>query len=248
MDEENVTQKDEQNEAPEQTNEAPEQEQPVQDEQPQATSDEQPVEAQEETPQPEATEDNKDSDSEEADESDTLEYYNDYLNKSGQNQMPELQVGDDGTLDVNNLNQWAQGVVQSAQYQSAKQFAELREEDRQWSKVYEKYPEVRENKKLRDLVHKQRLGNITAGGKNDVVKAAKEIFALRSEGLTEGKKSAQQSITRQKSADLETASTPTDTTSSRREELSILMTSRSRRVAEGARQQLLKDLIERGEI
>lgn len=250
MDESNVKPQDEENVAPEQSNETTEQPQEEAPEQPAETSQEQPAEevAEEKPTQQEVAEAKENTVNEEADESDTLEYYGDYLNKSGQSQLPQLNVGEDGTLDVNDLNNWAQGVSQNAQYMAAKQFAELREEDRQWNKVYEQYPEVRENKKLRDLVHKQRMGNIASGGKNDVIKAAKDIFALRSEGVTQGKKSAQESITRQKSANLESASTPTDTTSTRREELSLLMTSRSRKVAEGARQELLKEMIERGEI
>ncbi len=165
-------------------------------------------------------------------------------------QYQDLQVGEDGTLDVNQLNQWGRSVIDNAKAITAKELQAERMEDKQWKSLYKKYPEIEGDKKIRDMIHKQRVGNIITGGKDDVMGAWTSIRKYAADSKQEGVKSAQESITRQKSANLESASTPNNdaATKSKNQELLDLSASRNRRVAEPARQELLKGMIERGEI
>lgn len=163
---------------------------------------------------------------------------------------PKLEVGEDGTLDVNQLNDWANQVVNVAQQRSAQEAqAQVREKE-QWNSLYEKYPELKGNKKMRDLIHQQRMGRIVANGKDDVIGAWESIRKFADESKQQGVKSAQESIVRQKSANLESASTPNDQSSAkkRNEQLLDLSAARNRRTADEARHELLKGMIERGEI
>ena len=138
--------------------------------------------------------------------------YNDYtadisqfLNPS----QPQIQPDEEGYIDPNKFYQTVmQDVERKLEFQ--------RTEERNWQKVEKQYPEIVEDKELRDLVHAARLNDVTRGGKGDLEAAAKQVFNKLQAYKSQGKAQAQISETVQKSATLQTQtakSTPATTDS-----------------------------------
>lgn len=160
----------------------------------------------------------------------------------------QAAVNDDGTIDLSKLQEWADGVQIAAEQRASTTVDTKLQESQQWERVWKKYPDWKDNKQMRDLIHKQRIGNMYAGGKNDLVKAADTIAKISTKAEAEGRQRQQTSITQQKAASLETASNTTDSKQSNRRELVDKISSRNRQEAEDARNALLKDMIDSGEI
>lgn len=111
--------------------------------------------------------------------------------------QPQIQPDEDGYIDPNKFyNTVMQDVERKLEFQ--------RQEQRNWQKIEKQYPEIVEDKELRDLVHAARLNDVTRGGKGDLDAAAKTVFGKLQAYKSQGKAQAQISETVQKSATLQT--------------------------------------------
>lgn len=132
----------------------------------------------------------------------------------------QLPVDENNLIDPNALasqiNQRIAMAEQNAQARAQQIYNENDAEKRSWDKAYEKYPELKENKELRDMVHNARLGRVTEllSQTNDPTQIklptpsqmADTLFKYTSAKKEEGFNQAQQNTVVQKSGVLETAS------------------------------------------
>lgn len=129
-----------------------------------------------------------------------LQSENDYQPDISQFLAPSttnIQPDEDGYIDPNKFyNSVMQDVERKLEFQ--------RQEERAWRNVEKQYPEIVEDKELRDLVHAARLNDVTRGGKGDLNTAAKQVFNKLQAYKSQGKAQAQISETVQKSATLQT--------------------------------------------
>lgn len=180
-------------------------------------------------------------------------------------QMPELpqldfnniQTGDDGLIDPNVLataiNQQMASIEQRATAKAQQVYQEQRNEERSWEKAYEKHPELKSNKELRDLVHRARLGEVadllsksqdprsvklpTPGQVAD--KFFKNITSAKQEGM----KQATENVKVQSSAYVETSATKTDDGSDAIAKARQNINNPNKEVARQARNDLLKSML-----
>lgn len=167
-----------------------------------------------------------------------------------------LPTNEDGTVDadafqeaINNYGkQVFEAASQHAGQQSAQTYQLMRAEEKAWDKIQEDYPEVSQSKKLKRIIHNQRNADIMDGGRGDLRQAAKEVMEEFRGAKSQGKTEAQESIKVQQSAHLESSGvTSSNKTNKRKELYSQAINSRGRDRDE-ARQQLLKDMISKGDI
>jgi len=116
---------------------------------------------------------------------------------------PTIQPDEDGYIDPNKFYQQVMNdVEQKLQFQKS--------EERAWAKIEQKYPDIKSDKDLRDLVHAARLNDVTRGGKGDLNDAAGKVFEKLQNYQSKGKAQAQVSETVQKSANLQTQTANTN--------------------------------------
>jgi len=132
----------------------------------------------------------------------------------------QLPVDENNLIDPNALaSQINQRIAQAEQNAAARAqqlYAEQESEKRQWDKAYEKYPDLKNNKEMRDLVHNARLGKVTEllSSNSDPssiklptpAQVADNLFKYVGQAKTEGMQQANQNTQVQKSGVLETAS------------------------------------------
>lgn len=77
----------------------------------------------------------------------------------------QLPVDENNLIDPNALagmiNQRIAQSEQNAVANAQRIYAEQEQEKNLWTKAYEKYPDLKTNKELRDMVHQSRLGKVT---------------------------------------------------------------------------------------
>lgn len=136
----------------------------------------------------------------------------------------QLPVNEDNLIDPNalaqHLNSWQSQIEQNTMARTQQIYAEQEYEKGLWNKAYEKYPELKTDKDLRDMVHNARLGRVTEllSTERDPSKIKlptpaqtadtlfKRISAAKGAGFTQ----ANQNTTVQQSAVLETPGKPTN--------------------------------------
>lgn len=134
-----------------------------------------------------------------ADEPSQIQDYTNDISQFINPSQPQIQPDEDGYIDPNKFYQTVmQDVNRTLEFQ--------RQEERNWQKVEKQYPEITQDKELRDLVHAARLNDVTRGGKGDLEAAAKTVFGKLQAYKSQGKAQAQISETVQKSATLQTQS------------------------------------------
>lgn len=168
-----------------------------------------------------------------------------------------LPVGDDNLIDPNALagaiNQQMATIEQRAVAQAQQAFQEQRAEERAWEKTYEKHPELKTNKELRDLVHRARLGEVadllskTQDPRSvklpTPTQVADKFFKNISSAKQEGYKQATENVKVQNSAYVETATTKTDDSSDAFAKARQNINNPNKEVAKQARQDLLKSML-----
>lgn len=165
------------------------QEQPVEQEE-QAPSQEQ--EQVVETPQPEPEQVQDTQPEYDPSDVDTAQY----LRQMQQQQT--VQPDDDGYIDPNAYRQSIlQEVEQKLQFQE--------QERRAWEAIESKFPEVKNDKELRDLIDAQRFADVAKGGAGNLSKIAQSVVGKMKSYQQQGKVQAQVSEKVQKSAGLQTA-------------------------------------------
>lgn len=119
-----------------------------------------------------------------------------YLRQMQQQQT--VQPDDDGYIDPNAYRQSIlQEVEQKLQFQE--------QERRAWEAIESKYPEVKNDKELRDLIDAQRFADVAKGGAGNLSKIAQNVVGKMKSYQQQGKVQAQVSEKVQKSAGLQTA-------------------------------------------
>lgn len=236
-------------------------EQPVVEQQTQPTTqDEQPIaetpsEPEAEQPQVEQPEQAAETPVAEVEEEDDYQYQP--VQELPQIDFNNLTAGEDGLIDPNELagaiNQQMQSAVEAAKQAARNEYLEQRAEEKQWEKAYSKYPELKTNKELRDLVHRARLGEVTdllsRSQDPSTVKLptpgaiADRFFSHIGTAKAEGMKQATQNTVIQASAHVETSSRKTNDAADAQNKLYQNINNPDKVVAKQARQDLLKQFI-----
>lgn len=173
----------------------------------------------------------------------------------------QLQADENGLIDPNALagtiNQSIAAAEQRAVAQATQSFQEQRIEEKQWDKAYEKYPELKSNKELRDLVHNSRLGEVTnLLSKTQDARSVKlptpaqiadKLFKHMGTAKSEGMKQATVNEVIQNSAHVETAGRRTDDSADNRQKLYQNINNPNKEQATKARTELLKSMLFGGE-
>lgn len=114
-----------------------------------------------------------------------------------------IQPDEDGYIDPNKFYQQVMSDVEQ-------KLAFQKSEERAWAQIEQKYPDIKSDADLRELVHAARLNDVTRGGKGDLNDAAGKVFAKLQNYQSKGKAQAQVSETVQKSATLQTQTANTN--------------------------------------
>lgn len=116
-------------------------------------------------------------------------------------------------------------------------------EEKAWASVENKYPEIKADKELRDLVEAQRLADVARGGAGNLSKIAEKVVGKMKSYQQQGKAQAQVSETVQQSAGLQTA-TANQVDSSKDSDLIERMS----RGSEEAQHELISEWLAQGKI
>jgi hypothetical protein len=177
-------------------------------------------------------------------------------------QAPELQPFDwsnlpqdvDGNIDPNAfaaaINQQITQATEVARQQARMEAQEQIKEQKLWEQAENSYPELKQDKELRDMVKNARWGEwvATNGSKNPSPKAiADKIFNKIGKAKQMGVEQAQNNVRIQESAVLETASN-TATATPQSELRTRVASANSREQKDTATTELLKTLIDSGDI
>jgi hypothetical protein len=177
-------------------------------------------------------------------------------------QAPELQPFDwsnlpqdvEGNIDPNAfaaaINQQITQATEVARQQARMEAQEQIKEQRLWEQAETSYPELKQDKELRDMVKNARWGEwvATNGQKNPSPKAiADKIFNKIGQAKKMGVEQAQNNVRIQESAVLETASN-TATATPQAELRTRVASANSREQKDTATTELLKTLIDSGDI
>lgn len=177
-------------------------------------------------------------------------------------QTPELQPFDwsnlpqdvEGNIDPNAfaaaINQQITQATEVARQQARMEAQEQIKEQKLWEQAENSYPELKQDKELRDMVKNARWGEwvATNGQKNPSPKAiADKIFNKIGQAKKMGVEQAQNNVRIQESAVLETASN-TATSNPQAELRTRVASANSREQKETATSELLKTLIDSGDI
>lgn len=177
-------------------------------------------------------------------------------------QAPELQPFDwsnlpqdvEGNIDPNAfaaaINQQITQATEVARQQARMEAQEQIKEQKLWEQAENSYPELKQDKELRDMVKNARWGEwvATNGSKNPSPKAiADKLFNKIGKAKQMGVEQAQNNVRIQESAVLETASN-TATSNPQSELRTRVASANSREQKDTATTELLKTLIDSGDI
>lgn len=162
----------------------------------------------------------------------------------------QLPMDAEGNIDP---NAFAQAIYQQAQSaavaQARQEVAEQLKEQKLWEQAEKAYPELRDDRSIREMVKNARLGEMAAslGQKNPTPKQiADKLFQRVNSAKQQGVTQAQENVRIQESATLETASNVAKTDGV--ESIRQAMQSGDPRVREDANRQYLRHLIDSGDI
>ena len=229
------------------------------DVQPEAEVQEAPVEqtdVQTETPEPVAPQEPAEP-AVEVVEEEEYEYPNYQMPDAPNLDFNNLPVGDDNLIDPNALagaiNQQMATIEERATLKAQQAYQEQRAEEKSWDKAYEKYPQLKENKEIRDLVHRARLGEVAdllskSQDPRSVklptpAQVADKFFKYSNAQKTEGFKQATENVKVQSSAYVETASKSSDDNADAKAKAFQNINNPNKLVAKQARQDLLKSML-----
>lgn len=117
-----------------------------------------------------------------------------------QPQAPQFTPDEDGYIDP---NQFYNKVLADAEARIEQKLAFQESERRAWQAIENKYPEIKEDSELRDIVNAQRLADVARGGAGDLNAIAGKVLGKIQSYQTRGKAQAQISEKVQKSASLQ---------------------------------------------
>lgn len=154
--------------------------------------------------------------------------------------QPQFAPDEDGFIDP---NAFYNKVLADAEARMEQKMAFQESERRAWSSVESKYPEIREDSELRDLVNSQRLADVARGGKGDLNQIASKVLGKFQSYQAKGKAQAQVSEKVQKSAGLQQTTANKAETNSSAE-----LIDRMSRGDKSAQEQVIAQWLEQGKI
>lgn len=117
-----------------------------------------------------------------------------------QQEQPIFVPDEDGYIDPNKFYQ----QVKADAVNELRQEMKFQESERKaWAAIEKKYPEVKEDPELRDILNAQRIADVASGGKGDLNQVASKLLGKINSYKTIGKAQAQVSEKVQKSASLQ---------------------------------------------
>lgn len=174
---------------------------------------------------------------------------------------PKAFVDENGYVDVKQLtdaiNSTIANVQQTATTAAQRELAANRAEERQWNSAFDKYPELKSDRTLRDFVQQARIGKATeayrtAGNDQARLAAVKiptptqiasELFKRIGQAKTEGVQAATETTTVAQSNVPLTSGQPAPTTSKNEDLFQKARDPRDKVGAETAQRELLKNLL-----
>lgn len=156
------------------------------------------------------------------------------------NTTPEFTADENGYIDP---KQFYAQVLRDAETRMEQKMKFQESERRLWSQIENKYPEIKEDTELRDILNSQRIADVANGGKGDLNKIADKLLTKIQSYQNKGKVQAQVSEKVQKSASLE-SSTANTVASSKDNDLMERMS----RGDQTARNQLISEWLSSGKI
>lgn len=170
-------------------------------------------------------------------------------------QTVEIQqyIDEEGNFDAIGYNSAMQQQI-AAQTQAAVQQAVATTQmqqsyDKEWNKALDKYPELKKDRELRDMVQDIHANSAMPGRKYlSPAKAAEKIFGIRSSAKAEGMKAAQQTRQVQAAANLGSPNPPaaegtTDKSASLKE---TMKSGATRKIREAATRDYLSQMMQQG--
>lgn len=153
---------------------------------------------------------------------------------------PEITPDENGFIDPKDFYN---KVLTAAEARLERKMKFQESERRLWQSVENKYPEIKEDSELRDILNSQRIADVASGGKGDLNKIAEKLLGKIQSYQARGKAQAQVSEKVQKSAALETNSNNNTDTGK-----SADLMERMSRGDQQARNQLIADWLAEGKI
>lgn len=157
-----------------------------------------------------------------------------------QPQTPEFNTDDTGYIDP---KEFYNQVMRDAEARMEQKLRFQESERKLWASIENKYPEVKEDSDLREILNNQRIADVASGGKGDLNKIAERLFGKLQTYQAKGKAQAQVSEKIQKSAALESSTANTADTSKDND-----LMQRMRGGDQQARDQLIADWLSSGKI
>lgn len=74
------------------------------------------------------------------------------------------------------FEQWGESIYQRATSDVRREFALRAKEEQVWNEAFEKYPSIKSNKNLRDMIHNIRMGSFNRGVAMTPVQAAEQLL------------------------------------------------------------------------
>lgn len=154
--------------------------------------------------------------------------------------QPAFTPDEEGYIDP---NAFYNRVLQDAETRIEQKMKFQESERKAWSYVENKFPEIKEDPELRDLVNSQRLADVARGGKGDLVQISTKVLGKLQSYQSRGKAQAQVSEKVQKSAALQqTTANNVETTKDSN------LIERMSRGDESAKEQLISEWLEQGKL
>lgn len=114
----------------------------------------------------------------------------------------ELPLNEDGTVDpIRFRSQLKQELREEMRFE--------RQEERAWTAVEKKHPQLRDDKEVREILLNQRIANAIQGKETNLTKLADRLYGRINTAKSEGRAQANISTKVQKAASLETATSNT---------------------------------------
>lgn len=167
--------------------------------------------------------------------------------------VEDLKTDAEGNVDLaalmdsfnQRLNQVQQGTVSQTQ-----QMVEVRDRYKsEWDKAEAKYPELKDNQQLKEIVYARHADALERQGKwKSPLKAADEIISLIKGAETKGIETAQKNVEVQKSASLETSSSSSAPSSTVSSDMQARLNSTDPTVASAARREVIAQRIRDGKL
>jgi hypothetical protein len=155
-------------------------------------------------------------------------------------QTPEFTPDESGYIDPKDFYN---RVMQDAETRIEQKMKFQEMEKKAWTQIENRFPEIKEDSELRDILNSQRIADVASGGKGDLNKIAERLLGKMQSYQARGKAQAQVSEKVQKSASLESNSNNNTDTGK-----SANLMERMSRGDQQARNQLVADWLAEGKI